>query len=101
MAWARPGGGRQAGGSRTGIVMKRTFAVVILLASLGVLIKLAAKPKAPDRGLDRAAPTPDAGAGPVVGPPSDGAGLDSVGLLARYSTASPKVREMVARLSER
>src|SRR5262245_42431178 len=90
-----------AGCSRTGIVMKRTFAVVMLLASLGVLITLATKPVRPDRGADRPiAPTAAAGQHPL-GTSSTDTGTDAGPLLARYRTASPRVREMVARLAER
>lgn len=85
-----------ATGRRTGIVMKRTFAVVTLLASLGVLIKLATKPMGPDRTLDPPA-APAAAARPAESSPAS----EASALLSRYRTASPKVREMVARLSER
>jgi hypothetical protein len=76
--------------------MKRTFAVVILLASLGALIKLATRPIAPDRIAGRPIEAPAVGPGAAA---ADGA--DSVAMLARYRTASPRVREMVARLAER
>jgi hypothetical protein len=81
--------------------MKRTFAVVMLLASLGVLIKLATKPVGPDRNVDRPiAPTAAGGEHPI-GTSSPDTGTDAGPLLARYRTASPRVREMVARLAER
>src|SRR6185312_6323864 len=81
--------------------MKRTFAVVTLLAALGVLIKLAAKPAGPDRGAVGPLESPTAAIGPALESSGDGAGADSRRLLERYRTASPRVREMVARLSER
>src|SRR5579885_605595 len=83
--------------------MKRTFAVVTLLAALGVLIKLAAKPPGPgpDRGAVGPLVSPTAAVEPAAKSSGDGAGAESRGLLTRYRTASPRVREMVARLSER
>ena len=79
--------------------MKRTFAVVMLLASLGVLIKLASKP---------IGPASVSGTSPAVGAVetnrADRAVTEAVAkndMLARYRTASPRVREMVARLAER
>jgi hypothetical protein len=81
--------------------MKRTFAVVVLLAALGVLIKLAARPVGPDRAAVGPLASPTAAVGPGVDPSGAGAGADSGLLLSRYRTASPRVREMVARLSER
>ncbi len=81
--------------------MKRTFAVVTLLASLGVLIKLASKPIALDRVADRTIEAPAAPSGPGAGSSASAAGADSSAMLARYRTASPRVREMVARLAER
>ena len=79
--------------------MNRTFAVVMLLTSLGLLIKLASKssdPRDPPAstpvstsvvadGIERAKPGP----------------ISKNDLLIRYSKASPRVREMVARLTER
>ncbi len=79
--------------------MKRTFAVVILLASLGALIKLATRPIAPDRVAGGSIETPDVG--PSAGSSATPDGADSGAMLARYRTASPRVREMVARLAER
>jgi hypothetical protein len=78
--------------------MKRTIALMTLLASLGILIKLAGKPSVPvaDRGADGAVGSP---AGPVV-PPSPAAARPDT-MLARYRMASPRVREMVARLAGR
>ncbi len=76
--------------------MKRTFALVVLLASLGVLIKLAFKPNVPGV-LPGSAPTVGKGewdrAGAEPSPKNE--------LLARYRTASPGVREMIERLAER
>jgi hypothetical protein len=80
--------------------MKRTFALVILLAALGVLIKLAAKPIGPASSTSEPIGPPHA-VGTGAGSPDPGPGLDAPALLARYKTASPRVREMVARLSER
>ncbi len=80
--------------------MKRTFALVILLASLGALIKLAARPDVADRRVDDRS----AARGPAVAPTSGGTVSDPGqrgALLARYGAASPRVREMVARLAER
>ena len=77
--------------------MKRTFAIVMLLGSLGVLLKLAARPSVPDR----AAPASVAEAGRDADRPSEPSGPDAGSLLARYRTASPKVRAMVERLAER
>ncbi len=79
--------------------MKRTIALVTLLASLGVLIKLAGKPASPDRGADRPAASPAAAVGPVA--PSSEPTASTGTMRARYRTASPRVREMVARLAER
>ncbi len=83
--------------------MKRTFAAVIFLASLGVLIKLAARtsPEVPgnDAGAVAPAATPVGTTGPAAAPESNETG--KAVLLARYRTASPRVREMVARLAER
>src|SRR5690242_16624634 len=83
-------------GPGMGGVMKRTFAVVMLLASLGVLLKLARQPIDPGRP---AAP-PIAAQGPAI-EPAGGSPSDADSLLARYRTASPRVREMVSRLSGR
>lgn len=85
------------GGARN--VMKRTIALVTLLASLGVLIKLAGKPAGSDRGAGRAADSPIAAAQPAD--QSSGPTAGTTAMLARYRTASPRVREMVARLAER
>ncbi len=79
--------------------MKRTFAVVTLLASLGALIKLASKPIDP---AEFAGASPAAGA--VETTRADRVAAESFAkndLLARYRTASPEVREMVGRLAER
>ena len=83
--------------------MKRTFAVVALLASLGVLIKLATKPIGPDRDAD--APVdgdrPRRSAGMPRHPLRPGPIRARVPCWRKYRTASPQVREMVARLAER
>jgi hypothetical protein len=79
--------------------MKRTFAVVTLLASLGVLIKLASKPNG-SPALSGSRPV----VGAVETKRADRAVAEAVAkndMLARYSTASPRVRDMVARLAER
>ena len=82
--------------------MKRTFAVVALLASLGVLIKLAARPMGPGRGTELASETRVAAAPPAAGSSGPAAETTEAGsMLARYRTASPRVREMVARLADR
>jgi hypothetical protein len=81
--------------------MKRTFALVTLLASLGILIKLAAKPAGPDRGDVAPIAPPAAEVGPGAGSSEAAGGADSGAWLARYRTASPRVREMAARLAER
>ncbi len=75
--------------------MKRTFAAVTLLAALGVLVKLATKPGGPDRGSDLPIAAPGA-ATERVAPTSS---TETGSMLARYRTASPRVREMVARLA--
>ncbi len=81
--------------------MKRTFALVILLAALGVLIKLAAKPIGPDPSTSEPIGPPHSAVGTGTGSAGPGPGSGALALLARYRTASPRVREMVARLSER
>lgn len=69
--------------------MKRTFAVVLLLAALGVMAKLAFKPASPpDRAEDRAAAPPS---------PAVAVGSEEDALVARYADAAPDVRELVAR----
>ncbi|MDR3620968.1 MAG: hypothetical protein P4L85_16570 [Paludisphaera borealis] len=79
--------------------MKRTFAVVALLAALGVLAKLAVRPVAvTDRsgtaGVDVSARAPvDGEAAPGPSPEDD--------LLARYREAPAEDRELVARTVER
>jgi hypothetical protein len=79
--------------------MKRTFAVVILLASLGVLIKLASKPNGAD-GLSGSSPVVVA----VASNRAEHADVEAVAkndMLARYHSAPPHVREVVSRLAER
>jgi hypothetical protein len=83
----------------TWILMKRTFAIVTLLASMGVLIKLATKPVALDHTTDRVHELPAATVKPAVDASVPEA--DTSTMLARYQTASPRVREMVARLADR
>ena len=75
--------------------MKRTFAVVALLAALGVMAKLAVKPVevAHRSGSD---PIPAATDAPVVG---ETTAEDE--LIARYQTASEGDRALVARTVER
>ncbi len=74
--------------------MKRTFALVMLLASLGALIKLAARSGDPtDQVLARPVTTVLAGKSSIAEGPRP--------LVDRYRNASPRVREMVARLVER
>ncbi|WP_165070768.1 hypothetical protein [Paludisphaera rhizosphaerae] len=70
--------------------MKRTFAVVVLLAALGVMVKLAVKPAAlpPPR-----ADEPAATVAPTVS--------EEDALLARYAGSSPEDRALVARVVER
>jgi hypothetical protein len=78
--------------------MKRTFAVVTLLASLGILIKLASRPTGP-AGLVGSSPP----VGSLETTRADRTPVEAVAkneMLARYRTASPQVREMVARLAE-
>ncbi len=82
--------------------MKRTIAAVVFLASLGVLIKLAARTPVPAQGRDADAKLAAVAARlsvPTGAPARTDGGTAS--LLTRYRTASPKVREMVARLAER
>jgi len=78
--------------------MKRTFAVVVLLAALGVMVKLAFRP-------DRDAARPGTlGDGPAVATgPGEAAAIASEedALLGRYRDASPEDRELVARSLER
>ncbi len=77
--------------------MKRTFAVVILLAALGVMAKLAVKPAGvPDR--------PDATPGPGAAGPEGAAVAEPTeedALIARYQGAPAEDRELVARTVER
>ncbi len=79
--------------------MKRTFAVVMLLASLGVLIKLATRPTGPS-GVPGSIPS-RATSTPVGIVEANAAAVTKNDLLARYGAASPDVRKMVARLAER
>ena len=79
--------------------MKRTFAVVGLLACLGVVLKLASKPMVPS-----GPPRPIATVGPVAsgsGPagPADAGGSST--LLSKYRRAEPRVRELVERVADR
>jgi hypothetical protein len=79
--------------------MKRTFAVVGLLACLGVLFKLASKPMVPS-----GPPRPIATVGPVpsgsgsLGPADAGAPST---LLRKYRRAEPRVRDLVERVADR
>jgi hypothetical protein len=79
--------------------MKRIVAITALLTALVVLFKLAFKPGGPDGST---APTP-ASPPRVAAPASAPAARPDpkAGLLARYQTAGPPVREMVARVAER
>lgn len=80
--------------------MKRTFAAVVFLASLGVLIKLAARTPVPPPGGEANLAAVASRLSPLAGDaPAQDQG--TAPLLARYRTASPKVRAMVARLAER
>ncbi|MHB1561072.1 MAG: hypothetical protein ACYC61_26780, partial [Isosphaeraceae bacterium] len=82
--------------------MKRTFAAVVFLASLGLLIKLGAR--APAHIPQAEAEAKATAVGARLAAPAGEAGPDeqtAAPLLARYRAASPKVREMVARLAER
>ena len=79
--------------------MKRTFALVTLLASLGILIKLASKPEASSIRP---------GSSPVSGTVnanragrSEDEAFAKTALLSRYQTASPPIREMVEKVSQR
>ncbi len=79
--------------------MKRTFALVTLLASLGILIKLSSRPSGP-AGLARSS----AAIGSLETTRADWATVEAVAkneMLARYRTSSPHEREMVARLAKR
>ncbi|OJW21134.1 MAG: hypothetical protein BGO49_24275 [Planctomycetales bacterium 71-10] len=73
--------------------MKRTFAVVVLLAALGVMVKLAFKPAPPPARPDDGPATAQAPAAPV--------GSEEDALVARYADAAPEVRDLVARSVER
>jgi len=77
--------------------MKRTFAVVALLAALGVLSKLALKPKAPSVGPAQA---PSAASS---GERADGRGASDPQseLRQRYSGRPEPERDLVARVAER
>ncbi len=77
--------------------MKRTFAVVALLAALGVLSKLALKPKASSVGPAQA---PSAASG---GERADGRGASDPQseLRQRYSDRPEPERDLVARVAER
>ncbi|WP_337175433.1 hypothetical protein [Paludisphaera sp.] len=73
--------------------MKRTFAVVVLLAALGVMVKLAFKPATePARPDDRAA---------TAAAPAPAGVSEEEALVARYADAPPDVRDLVARTVER
>src|SRR5947207_15711488 len=77
--------------------MKRTFAIVALLASLGVLIKLASKPVVPN-GPSRSAEAVGRGTTDF----SDRAETVSTNSLRKkYRAASPRVRELAERLADR
>ncbi len=74
--------------------MKRTFALVMLLASLGALLKLAARSNVgPDQEPARPLTTGRAAIPVVASEPRP--------LVDRYRDASPRVRAMVTRLAER
>jgi len=77
--------------------MKRTFAVVALLAALGVLSKLALKPSAPNSG-----PAP---AGSPASESGQGRGQDGSDprseLVQRYADRPEPQRDLVARVAER
>src|SRR5438552_8478924 len=76
--------------------MKRTFAVVAFLASLGVLLKLASRPLVPS------GPSRSSAVGPVVTGSSDRAETVSTNaLLRKYRTAPRRERALVERLSDR
>lgn len=83
--------------------MKRTFAAVVFLASLGVLIKLAARTPvhAPGEEAEAEARVAATVARPAAAAAAARAEDSTAPLLARYRAASPKVREMVARLAKR
>ncbi len=76
--------------------MKRTFAVVALLAALGVLSKLAIKPTAPGVGLEEPAAA-------VSGEHASGQGSPDplAELREQYATSPDAERVLVARVAER
>src|SRR5690348_658521 len=79
--------------------MKRTFAVVALLACLGMLFKLASKPMAPS-----GPPRPVATVGPVATGSGPGGLKDAVAtssLLRKYRREAPRVRDLVERVADR
>ena len=79
--------------------MKRTFAIVALLACLGVLFKLASKPMVPS-----GPPRPIATVGPgATGSGSGGLndGVTTSSLLRKYRRAAPRVRDLVERVADR
>ena len=75
--------------------MKRTFALAVLLAALGVLFKLSFKAAGTERIRKPGAGGPTL-ATAVVSEPDP-----KTDLLAKYRTGSPQVRELVARVAER
>lgn len=72
--------------------MKRTFAVVVLLAALGITVKLAFKPAPPPGRPDDPA---------ALAPPEAPKATEQDALLARYADSPADVRELVARTVER
>jgi hypothetical protein len=79
--------------------MKRTLAIAVLITALGVLVKLTYKQAGPDEGLSPGPTHAAAGSGHPgnsVSPPDPRAAV-----MAKYETAPPKSRELVARVAER
>jgi hypothetical protein len=79
--------------------MKRTIALAVLVAALGVLVKLTLKPGGPGDHIS-ALPAPAAGIPAPVGRFETESG-SKTDLATRYATDSPMTRELVARVAER
>jgi hypothetical protein len=79
--------------------MKRTIALAVLVAALGVLVKLTFKPVGSD---DRTSAVPGPSAGvPAFAERFDTESAPKARLMAKYATDSPGMRELVARVSDR
>ena len=79
--------------------MKRTIALAVLVAALGVLVKLTFKPVGPGARTS-VVPVPSAGVRSLAGQFETQSG-PKTDLTAKYATETPEIRDLVARVADR